>query len=82
MSKLFNEPIRVHQGIDTLPDAFIWRRRLYRVEDIFSQWREPSAWWDGEEERQFIRVAARNGTGGIYELYEAGGNWFLNRVLD
>jgi hypothetical protein len=82
MSKLFNEPITVHNKEDQSPDAFIWRRRLYRVENILGWWRQPSAWWDGEAERLFLRVSARNGTVGIYELCQTDNKWFLHRLLD
>jgi hypothetical protein len=82
MAKLFNEPVQVHTDKDSTPDAFIWRKRLYRVEGVMGWWRQPSAWWDGEPERLFLRVSARNGTAGIYELCQAGDRWFLHRLLD
>jgi hypothetical protein len=44
MSNLIGEPVTVHENKDTLPDAFIWRKRLYRVEEIIGWWREPAEW--------------------------------------
>ena len=82
MSKLFNEPIAIHCKEGNPPDAFIWRRRFYRVENIIRWWRQPAAWWNGESEKLFIRVNARNGTVGTYELYLTDGNWFIHRLLD
>jgi hypothetical protein len=82
MSKLFNEPITVHCKEQNPPDAFIWRRRLYRVENVIRWWRQPAKWWDGESEKLFLMVNARNGTVGTYELYLTDGNWFLCRLLD
>ena len=39
---------------DLVPEAFIWRGRLYVVRDVLAHWRERRAWWrdalDAEEE--------------------------------
>jgi hypothetical protein len=82
MSKLIGEPVKVHEGKDALPDAFVWRKRLYRVDEVVGWWREPSEWWNGQETRFFIRVNATNSSSGTYELYRLGESWFLSRVLD
>jgi hypothetical protein len=82
MSKLIGEPVRIHENKDKLPDAFIWRKRLYRVEEIVGWWREPAQWWQDSSTRFFVRVTARNVTAGAYELYRLGGQWFLHKVFD
>ena len=82
MSKLIDEPIKVHQDKDSSITAFIWRRRLYRVFEVIDQWREPAEWWNGEEMRIFFRVNAKNSGTGVYELCQLGKEWFLSRVLD
>lgn len=82
MSKLIGEPITVHQNKSSTITAFIWRKRLYRVEEVINWWREPSEWWNGKVMRLFIRVNARNTSIGTYELYKCGEEWFLSRVLD
>ena len=82
MSKLIGDPIKVHTGKDTMPTAFIWRKRLYRVVDILGWWREPTEWWNGKAMRFFIRVNARSSSEGTYEIYQLGERWFLHRVLD
>ncbi len=82
MSKLIDEPIKVHQGNDSIITAFIWRKRLYRVLDIVGWWREPSDWWNGKSMRLFVRVNAQNSSTGTYELSKLGERWFLSRVLD
>ncbi|MFQ5924759.1 MAG: DUF6504 family protein [Dehalococcoidia bacterium] len=82
MSKLIDEPIKVHLGKDTLPAAFIWRKRLYRVVEVIGWWREPSDWWNGKAVRLFFRVNAQNSSTGTCELYRFGESWFLHRVLD
>jgi hypothetical protein len=82
MSKLIDEPIKVHQDKDSMVTAFIWRRRLYRVLEVLDQWREPAEWWNEEEMRLFFRVTAKNTGTGVYELCQISEKWFLSRVLD
>jgi hypothetical protein len=82
VSKLINEPITVHINKSSVPTAFIWRRRHYKVSEVLSSWWEPSRWWDGEPTRFLMRVTATNRDTGIYELCKRNGSWFLDRVLD
>ena len=82
MSKLIGEPIKVHQNQTSTLNAFIWRKRLYKIDEVLSWWREPSEWWNGKATRFFVRVNARNSSTGTYELYRLGDEWFLHRVLD
>lgn len=82
MSKLFGEPVNAHADKDSMPTAFIWRRRLYRVIEVLSWWWEPSEWWNGKTARFFVRLNAQNSSEGTYELYRLGEQWFLSRVLD
>ena len=82
MSKLIGEPVKVHGKEDSAIDAFIWRKRLYRVNEVISWWWEPDEWWNGKVERFFIRITATNSSTGTYELYRLGREWFLHRVLD
>ena len=82
MAKLIGEPVRVHISKDSMLSAFIWRKRLYRVVEVLSWWREPAEWWNGKAMRFFVRVNAQNSSVGTYELYRLGKGWFLSRVLD
>jgi hypothetical protein len=82
MSKLVGEPVKVHQDKESMPDAFIWRKRLYRVVELLDWWREPAEWWNGKAMRFFVRVNALNSSTGTYELYRLGEQWFLSRTLD
>jgi hypothetical protein len=82
MAKLIGEPIKAHTGKDSVLTAFIWRKRLYRVVEVLSWWREPSEWWNGKAMRFFVRVNAKNSSTGTYELYQLGESWFIHRVLD
>jgi len=82
MSRLVGEQIKVHRLGDLMIAAFVWRKRLYKVEQVLSWWREPGEWWNGKPMRFFIRVSASNSNTGTYELCKLGEEWFLFRVLD
>jgi len=82
MAKLVGEPVKVHTNKDSILTAFIWRKRLYRVVEVLSWWREPTEWWNGKAMRFFVRVNAKNSNTGTYELYQLGESWFIHRVLD
>jgi len=82
MTKLINEPIKLHQNKDLSPVAFIWKKRLYRITEVFDWWREPADWWDGESIPLFVRVNAKNSNLGTYELCKVDDNWLLSRILD
>ena len=82
MSKLIGEPIKTHCKDDCTITAFIWRKRLYRVNEVINWWREPSEWWHGKATRFFVRLTATNSSTGTYEMYKLGEEWFLHRVLD
>ena len=82
MARLIGEPVETHTDRDEIPDAFIWRKRLYRVVEVLSCWQEPVDWWNEKPPRFFVRVNARNTSDGTYELYRLGDGWFLHRVLD
>ena len=82
VSKIINEPITAHVNSNSVLTAFIWRRRLYRVIDILSCWREPSEWWNRESVRLLVRVTAVDNATGVYELCKIDADWFLSRLLD
>jgi len=82
VTRFIDEPIIVHVSRDTGPTAFIWRRRLYRIIEILSWWREPAEWWNGEPVRLLIRVSARCQRPGMYELCKCDSGWSLRRLLD
>ena len=82
MSKLISEPVRVHRNEFSRITAFIWRKRLYKVEEVIRWWREPPDWWNGKAIRFFVLVNARNSSTGTYELCKLGEEWFLQKVLD
>jgi hypothetical protein len=85
MTRLIGEPVKVYQKQEKEASsiaAFIWRKRLYRVDEILNWWREPADWWSGNALRFFVRVNATSSSTGTYELYKMGNSWFLSKVLD
>ena len=82
MSKLIGEPVEVHVNKGSAITSFIWKKRLYRINEILNWWREPAEWWHGKAIRLFVRVSATNSNTGIYELHKTGEEWFLSRILD
>jgi hypothetical protein len=82
MSRYIYEPITIYISKEFKPTAFIWRKRLYRIIEILSWWREPGEWWNGESVRLFLRVNAECRTAGIYELCKSNKDWFMYSVLD
>ena len=82
MSRYIDEPITVHVSQDMRPTAFIWRKRLYRVSEILTWWREAADWWNGEPVKMLIRVTAECRDPATFELCRHGADWSLHRLLD
>jgi len=70
MSKLIGESVKVCRKDGSSIAAFIWRKRLYRVDGVIGWWREPSEWWNGEAIRLFVRVGAFDSLGDRDELIQ------------
>ena len=81
MVRRYEEPIEVREG--DVPEAFVWRGRLYVVRAVLDHWQERRSWWrdahrDGgtdvltdARERQVWRVEASAGRlagTGVYDL--------------
>ena len=82
MAKLVAEKVTLQRRDGQPPQAFIWRRRVYRITRIIAWWREPGAWWQGQPVRLFLRVVARRASEGIYDLCRVGQDWLLYRIHD
>ncbi len=75
------------------PEQFVWRGRLYRVNQVLQQWDRSVVWWKdvrttptGRDHRTW-RVEASAGrydTEGVYELGfdPRSGQWYLLRTFD
>ena len=82
MCKLINEPIIVYEPAGSLPKAFIWRKRLYRISEIIGNYREPARWWKGEPLTHLIRVTASSRSESAFELMRVGNGWQITRIFD
>jgi len=87
----YDEPVQVrlsegpdgtHGGGGPVPDAFLWRSRLYVVREVLASWLEREAWWEQSTsagsrvvpERTVWRVEAGAGRAlgtGVYDLAQA-----------
>ncbi|MGI6037290.1 MAG: DUF6504 family protein [Limnochordia bacterium] len=74
------QPITIKVNQQNKPCAFRWKKRQYPITEIIDEWREAGQWWLGEPERHVYRVLTS--TGGLYELHQAGGRWYLSQVFD
>ena len=83
MSKFINEPILVRLDPQTQrPRSFVWRQRRYDVWAIGSEWHETGKWWEGDQERVYLRALAGNGA--AYDLcYDSTfDRWLLHTLHD
>lgn len=82
---------RYHDAIEvrviTQPQSFLWRGRIFLIEDIHGQWSERRQWWRSHEparERQLWRVHASAGQShsGVFDLALDGDQWLLVQAHD
>lgn len=70
MVRRYEEPIEVrapspgHEGApaEEAPDTFVWRGRLYVVQEVLDHWRERRAWWRDALDRESTGAMASGGT--------------------
>ena len=75
MVRRYEEPIEVRAtteqavpggatGSGAVPDAFVWRGRLYVVRQVLDHWKERRPWWrDALDERRVPAAVATVGSG-------------------
>ena len=90
MVRRYEEPIEVRKG--DVPEAFVWRGRLYVVRAVLDHWQERRSWWrdahrDGgtdvltdARERQVWRVEASAGRLAGIGVYDLGADPELRRA--
>lgn len=75
MGRRYDEDVRVVSGLRPLhedptgrrPERFVWRGRLYLVEEVLSSWWERRAWWTLPE-----RLPGREMSGSVVERLAEG----------
>lgn len=81
MSKRIEQPITVvtQKG---QPLRFHFRARSVQVGRIVDCWRETGRWWEGEDEREFYRLADTHQTHYVISCTRATQEWTLHEVCD
>ena len=46
MTRLHTDPVEVRKRDDE-PEQFLWRGRLYVVQEVLARWTEAGTWWQG-----------------------------------
>ncbi|MCL6631528.1 MAG: hypothetical protein K6T63_02755 [Alicyclobacillus herbarius] len=80
MTRIVRRPIEVERWYQDLPYQFWDHGTLHQVVDWLDDWSEMGNWWDGEGERQMIRVWTKDGQ--IFDLEASDGKWWLYKVWD
>ena len=53
--------------------------RSMRVARVLDSWTVQGRWWACEERRTYYRLETQQC---VVEVYEAGGRWYLSKILD
>jgi len=83
MTKTVDEPILVSQAVrGCVPGLFRWREQTFKVVEVGGRWRLMGRWWEGEGEREFVRVVADCGI--CFDLcrQESTESWQVHKVYD
>lgn len=82
------EPIIVEVDQDEQPARIIWRRKVYRVQEVLELWFYAGEWWLTPMLRGYFRKyyrvqAAIVGQAPLsMEIYRERNRWHLSKVLD
>jgi len=86
MPRLVSVPARLVRGTGGRPDALVVGRRRMAVAARLERWRESGEWWEGEAEREVVRLLLAGGA--VVELSAeadvpaAGRTWRLDAWFD
>jgi len=83
MTKTIDEPIFVQQATgEPYPRLFVWGEHTFKVVEIGGTWRLMGRWWEGEGEREFVRVVTDCGM--CFDLcrHESTETWQVHKVYD
>jgi len=80
VSRIVRRPIAVSRWCDGEPLAFQDQEVVRVIVDVIDRWFEMGCWWLGEGERKMMRVWTEDG--GLMDLEEDAGQWFIYKVWD
>jgi hypothetical protein len=55
MTRRYDDPVEVRRRDDE-PEQFLWRGRLFVVQDVLARWVETTAWWRGPAARAALSL--------------------------
>lgn len=50
----YDDPVEVRRGATEGPDQFLWRGRLWKVQEVIAHWVETAPWWQSSSVRAVI----------------------------
>lgn len=84
MTRIVRRPIFVSAWRADIPHYFEEKNSNFRseheVDCVLDGWSEMGEWWNGETERQVIRVLTVDNS--IFDLEQLDGQWFIYKVWD
>lgn len=80
VARIVHRPIIIESWQQERPMCFRDGAVQHRVAMVIDGWLEMGEWWNGEGERQVIRVLTE--ADGVYDIERVADQWFLYRVWD
>ena len=83
MTREVDEPILVEEmAAGHYPRRFTWREHSFEVVEAGGMWRLRGRWWEGEGEREFVRVVTTSEI--CFDLcwQESTASWQVHKVYD
>ncbi|WAH35785.1 DUF6504 family protein [Alicyclobacillus dauci] len=80
MSRIVRRPVAVYRWNGDEPQVFSDRDTQHTVVEVLDRWVEMGNWWQGEGERQMIRVWTN--LNALLELELEGGQWYIYKAWD
>ena len=80
MTRIVSRPIAVKQWRNHEPLSFVDGEETHVILNVLDRWMEMGDWWNGEGERQMIRVWTNQSA--LFDLECTSGQWFIYKVWD
>ncbi len=83
MTRAIDEPIVIREMAGgRYPRRFYWRGRDFEVAETGGVWRLLGRWWEGDDERSFLRVVTSTGVCLDLCHYRSTDQWYVHEVYD